>query len=109
MPYRRLIAAVLHRACMDYANAFAALSKYPKGKAPPELEAAYLRLNIWFSERDYNSGRHRRLKFAWICDVLDMDPDVVQSRTRANWRKLASAAELRALVEDVTTRGKPDA
>lgn len=78
-PWFRLFAAVLHRGCVDYASARMKI-KDEKDRERFNASEVY----HWLHEdRDFGPG-----SFAWLCQVLDMDPIKARSAVIANSRSI---------------------
>ena len=75
---KRLVAAVLHRACLDYANARALGGRREQ-----------MNLETWFNEGQYIAGKDGKLSFPWICEQLDIAPDQFRRKLYENWRDVA--------------------
>jgi hypothetical protein len=87
---RRLLAAVLHRAILDYANARA-------------LDIPYktLYMTEWFDSDVAHASAEEGLSFVWICDHLGLEHTHVRRKVYENWRVVAhselAAQERKAL------------
>lgn len=75
---RRLLSAVLHRACIDYANA----------RAAGDVRR-YLYMKEWFSQEVPLAGRKHRLSFPWICECLELDPGQFRTKLFDEWKVVA--------------------
>ncbi len=75
---RRLLAAVLYRAAMDYANARATKDRMSE-----------LSLESWFRNDELLYGDGNGLSFAWICECLDLDPRQFRIKLFDKWRIVA--------------------
>jgi hypothetical protein len=76
--HRRLLAAVLHRAMLDYANAMALQSQ-------PDL----LYLTEWFTNDEPYGSAEGGLSFPWVCEMLGMDHTQLRRKLFDHWRTVA--------------------
>ena len=79
LPYRRLLAATLRQAVLDYANAKADLAKNSR----PDVAEAFRDIHEWFfcNEED-------PMSYVWICDMLRIPRNVIRDQLHLRWREL---------------------